>query len=58
MNPEKVDKWLFFLNEALSLLEISAIMGAVPEIKKAFDIVSQENFTSINELEALKVSNL
>lgn len=45
-----VDKWLFFLNETSSLLEIPEIMGVVPEIKKAFGIASQENFT-LSELE-------
>lgn len=45
-----VDKWLFFLNESPAILEIPEIMGVVPEIKKAFDIASQVNFT-LNELE-------
>ncbi|GBO53655.1 hypothetical protein APA_1603 [Pseudanabaena sp. lw0831] len=45
-----IDKWLFFLNEAPSLLEIPEIMGVVPEIKKAFDIANQANFT-LSELE-------
>ena len=40
-----VDKWLFFLNETSSILEIPEIMGVVPEIKKAFDMASQANFT-------------
>jgi predicted transposase/invertase (TIGR01784 family) len=45
-----VDKWLFFFNEAPSIIEIPEIMSVVPEIKKAFDITSQANFT-LSELE-------
>jgi predicted transposase/invertase (TIGR01784 family) len=40
-----VDKWLFFFNEAPSLSETPETMGIVPEIKKAFDIASHQNFT-------------
>jgi len=45
-----VDKWLFFLNETSSIIEIPEIIGVVPEIKKAFDLASQANFT-LSELE-------
>ncbi len=44
-----IDKWLYFLTQARSLLQVPEVMGEIPEIKKAFDIANQENFT-LNEL--------
>ncbi|MFN9608207.1 MAG: Rpn family recombination-promoting nuclease/putative transposase [Pseudanabaena sp.] len=53
-----VDKWLFFLNETSSILEIPENMGIVPEIKKAFDMANQANFTlsELKDQQKLEIS--
>jgi len=52
-----IDKWLYFLTQARSLLQVPEVMGEIPEIKKAFDIANQENFT-LNELKDQEKSEI
>ncbi len=47
------DKWLYFLKTARKLDTVPEKMGAVPEIKKAFEIANQANL-SREELEDLE----
>ncbi|HAG84644.1 MAG TPA: transposase, partial [Cyanobacteria bacterium UBA12227] len=47
------DKWLYFLKTARKLDTVPDKMGAVPEIKKAFEIANQANL-SREELEDLE----
>ncbi|MCA6596446.1 MAG: Rpn family recombination-promoting nuclease/putative transposase [Pseudanabaena sp. M046S1SP1A06QC] len=53
-----VDKWLFFLNETSSILEIPENIGIVSEIKKAFDMANQANFTlsELKDQQKLEIS--
>jgi predicted transposase/invertase (TIGR01784 family) len=46
------DKWLYFLKTARSLQEIPENMGAVPEIKQAFEIANRSNL-NLEELDDL-----
>jgi predicted transposase/invertase (TIGR01784 family) len=45
-----VDKWLYFLTHARSLVDIPEAMESIPEIKKAFYVANQANMT-LEELE-------
>jgi predicted transposase/invertase (TIGR01784 family) len=47
------DKWLYFLKSAKKLQVVPESMNAVPEIKKAFEIANQANFSQ-DELEDLE----
>ena len=51
------DKWLYFLTEARSLVQVPEIMAEVPEIKKAFYIANQANL-SLDELEDQEKSEI
>ena len=51
------DKWLYFLTEARSLVQVPEIMAEVPEIKKAFFIANQANL-SLDELEDQEKSEI
>ncbi len=52
-----IDKWLYFLNNARSLQSVPAEMDLIPEIKKAFYIANQINFT-LDELEDQEKSEI
>ena len=52
-----IDKWLYFLTEARSLLQIPEEMAGIPEIKKAFSIANQANLT-LDELEDQEKSEI
>ena len=51
------DKWLYFLTESRSLVQVPEIMAEVPEIKKAFYIANQANL-SLDELEDQEKSEI
>jgi predicted transposase/invertase (TIGR01784 family) len=52
-----IDKWLYFLTEARSLIQIPEEMAGIPEIKKAFYIANQANLT-LDELEDQEKSEI
>ncbi len=52
-----IDKWLYFLTEARSLIQIPEEMAGIPEIKKAFYMTNQANLT-LDELEDQEKSEI
>ncbi len=51
------EKWIYFLKTARSLDTVPEKMGAVPEIKKAFEIANQANLSreELDELEKREI---
>lgn len=47
------DQWIYFINNSSTLDTVPEKLSAIPEIKKAFELVNEENFT-LPELKELK----